>query len=123
MNMRPTTWNFIDLNRLESNGSTGLHAATFFGHVEVVRLLLQKRGVMRHRKNHHGLTAYEEAANDEIRQLFHRPNTNRFSSDSTDNNENIFDFQTDQLFEDDNRAPDDWVDGVDDELDVGCRNL
>jgi ankyrin repeat protein len=53
------TTSFNDLNHLEPNGSTALHAASFFGHPDVVRLLLQERGVMRHRKNRHGLTAYK----------------------------------------------------------------
>ena len=83
-----------------------------------VRLLRQKRGVIRHRKNRHGLTAYDEAASDEIRQLFHRPNIDRFSSHSSDNNENIFNFYNDQLPEDDDKAPKDWVEGIDNEANV-----
>jgi hypothetical protein len=70
---------YEDLNRLEPNGSTPLHAASYTGHVEIVRLLLHKRGCRRDRLNRHGLTAYEEAFSDDIRQLFHRPSgRNRF---------------------------------------------
>lgn len=115
------TASFNDLNRLELNGSTALHAASFYGHADVVRLLLQERGVMRHRKNSHGHTAYEEAATDEIRQLFYRPNNNRFCKDSTDDKENIFDLDIGEQPEDDQydyKAPDDWVAGYDNEHDI-----
>ena len=61
---------------------------------------------------------YDEAASDEIRQLFHRPNIDRFSSHSSDNNENIFNFYNDQLPEDDDKAPKDWVEGIDNEANV-----
>ncbi|CAF2835275.1 unnamed protein product [Rotaria sp. Silwood2] len=76
---------YNDLNRLEPNGSTQLHAATYLGHTEIVRLLLQHHGVRRHRRNRHGHTAYEEAQTDDMRQIFHRPsNKNRFCD-----NENV----------------------------------
>ena len=61
---------FSDLNRLEPNGSTALHAASYFGHTDVVRLLLHQHGVMRHRRNRHGVTVYEEVVTNEIRQLY-----------------------------------------------------
>ncbi|CAF1049675.1 unnamed protein product [Didymodactylos carnosus] len=64
---------YDSFNRLELNGSTPLHAASYYGHSEVVRLLLHQRGCRREHLNRHGLTAYQEAQNDEIRQLFHRP--------------------------------------------------
>ncbi|CAF2634740.1 unnamed protein product [Rotaria sp. Silwood2] len=35
------TISYNDLNTLEPNGSTPLHAATYFGHTEIVHLLLQ----------------------------------------------------------------------------------
>ena len=113
--------NFNDLNHLEPNGSTALHASSFFGHADVVRILLQERSVMRHRKNRHGLTAYEEAANDEIRQLFHRPNSTRFCSDLIVDGKDIFNFTTNELPEDDENddAPNDnWVDGINDDLTI-----
>ncbi|CAF4152273.1 unnamed protein product, partial [Rotaria sordida] len=71
------------LNQPEPNGSTSLHAATYFGHLEIVRLLLHEYGCLRHQQNHSGLTAYEEAQTYEMRQLYHRPsNRNRFFDES-----------------------------------------
>ncbi|CAF4087502.1 unnamed protein product [Rotaria sordida] len=71
------------LNQLEPNGSTPLHAATYFGHLEIVRLLLHEYGCLRHQQNLSGLTAYEEAQTYEMRQLYHRPsNKNRFFDES-----------------------------------------
>jgi hypothetical protein len=76
---------YDQLNQLEPNGSTPLHAATYFGHLNIVRLLLHEYGCQRHLRNHRGFTAYEEAQTDEIRQLYHRPsNENRFNDDSND---------------------------------------
>jgi hypothetical protein len=108
---------FTDLNRLEPNGSTALHAASYFGHTEIVRLLLHQHGVMRHRRNRHGFTAYEEAASDEIRQLFHRPaNSHRFCSDNTDEAQHLFTSTGDEETEDDendnDQLPNDWVQGI-----------
>ncbi|CAF1254373.1 unnamed protein product [Rotaria sp. Silwood1] len=62
-----------DINPLEPDiNSTPLHAACYYGHKEIVKLLLEN-GCDRSKINRHGLTAYEEAANDDIRQLFKRP--------------------------------------------------
>ncbi len=67
--------------------STPLHAASFYGHKEIVQLLIEY-GCDRSQINGHGLTAYEEAANDEIRQLFKRPTGDstitRFQDENTD---------------------------------------
>ena len=52
--------------------STPLHAASYYGHKEIVQLLLQHE-CDRSQLNGYGLTAFEEAANDEIRALFKRP--------------------------------------------------
>ncbi|CAF3331092.1 unnamed protein product [Rotaria socialis] len=74
---------YHQLNQLEPNGSTALHAATFFGHLDIVHLLLHDYSCQRHLRNRHGFTAYEEAETDEMRQLFHRPSdANRFNDDS-----------------------------------------
>ncbi|CAF3377421.1 unnamed protein product [Rotaria sp. Silwood2] len=63
---------YSNVNHLEPNGSSALHVAAFFGHVNIVRLLLDFH-VDRRQRNRYGLTAYQEAKTDEIRQLFHRP--------------------------------------------------
>ncbi|CAF1541127.1 unnamed protein product, partial [Rotaria sordida] len=82
-----------DLNPLEPNvNSTPLHAACFYGHKEIVELLVE-HGCDRSKINGYGLTAYEEAANDEIRRLFKRPQgfncSRRFQDEFT---EDCFDF-------------------------------
>ena len=75
---------YIQLNQLEPNGSTALHAAVYYNHPEIVRILLHEKGVMIHRRNRYNLTAYEEAEDNEIRALFNRPNASqRFWDDAT----------------------------------------
>jgi hypothetical protein len=70
------------MNKLEPNGSTGLHVACFRGHREVVKLLL-KKGVSRSIMNRYKCLPYEEAASDEIRQLFERiPGKERYVANS-----------------------------------------
>ena len=70
------------LDQVEPNGSTALHAASYQGHVEVVRLLL-RGGADRSIQNRYKYLPFDEAANDEIRQLFFRtPNNNRLVSDT-----------------------------------------
>ncbi|CAF0973672.1 unnamed protein product [Didymodactylos carnosus] len=59
---------YEDLNHLEPNGSTPLHAASYVGQTEIVHLLLHERGCRRDLLNRYDLTAYEEAFSDEIRQ-------------------------------------------------------
>ncbi|CAF1277814.1 unnamed protein product [Didymodactylos carnosus] len=68
------------INRIEPNGSTALHVASYQGHKEIVELLLQNHA------NHaiinkHNCTPLEEAKTDEIKQLIitRRKNT-RFCS-------------------------------------------
>jgi ankyrin repeat protein len=72
--------------------STPLHAACYYGHKEIVQLLLEHE-CDRSQINCYGLTAYEEAANDEIRQLFKRPTdgsgVHRFQDETIDG---CFDF-------------------------------
>lgn len=71
-----------DMNKLESNGSTGLHVACYQGHREVVELVL-KKGVSRSIMNKYKCLPYEEAASDAIRQLFQRiPGNSRYVADS-----------------------------------------
>jgi hypothetical protein len=99
------------LNRLELNGSTTLHAASYYGHREIVRLLLHQRGCRSERLNRHGLTAYQEAKNDEIRQLFHRPgNKNRFSDGNEQSAGDILRVDTGEG--EDEFKKDKWLEGM-----------
>jgi hypothetical protein len=71
-----------EMNKLEPNGSTGLHVACFRGHQAVVKLLL-KKGVSRRIMNRFKCLPYDEAASDEIRQLFERiPGKDRYVANS-----------------------------------------
>ena len=82
---------YDQLNQVEPNGSTALHAATYFGYLDIVRLLLHQYGCQRHQKNRHGFTAYEVAQTDEMRQLYHRPsNKNQFSDGQNDSRKKLF---------------------------------
>ena len=59
------------LNRLEANGSTCLHAASYHGHKEIVRFLLAHGACLRV-VNRFGCTALDEAKTEEIAELFPR---------------------------------------------------
>ncbi|CAF1362143.1 unnamed protein product [Rotaria sp. Silwood1] len=105
---------YQDLNRLEPNGSTPLHAASYNGHSIIVGLLLRERGCQRDRVNRHGLTAYEEAQTEEIRQLFYRPSErNRFceedDDDSNDSIGNRFTVNVKKEEKEDDGKPDDFA--------------
>jgi ankyrin repeat protein len=59
-----------EINRVEeSNGSTALHAASFFGHADVVKRLLEV-GASIHTHNGYGKTPEQEASTQEIKDLF-----------------------------------------------------
>jgi hypothetical protein len=58
-----------DINRIESNGSTALHAASYYGHANIVRLLLE-RGADTTIRNKYEKTAKEEASTDEVHSVF-----------------------------------------------------
>lgn len=59
-----------DINMIETaNNSTALHAASYFGHADVVKRLLEAGGNV-HTRNGHGLTAQQEAKTQEIKDLF-----------------------------------------------------
>ncbi|CAF1173345.1 unnamed protein product [Didymodactylos carnosus] len=77
-----------EINRTEPNESTALHVASYYGHGDIVQLLLDDYGVSRDRKNEYGLTTYEDAATDQIRDLFHQSTerTKRFYSDENTTN-------------------------------------
>jgi hypothetical protein len=73
-----------DVNLIEPNGSTALHAASYYGHKDIVKLLLEK-GARRHQLNAYHLSPADEASTPEIKQLFKRPLTEknqRFGSDT-----------------------------------------
>jgi hypothetical protein len=72
-----------EINRPEENGNTCLHAACSFNHPQIVKLLLD-HGAVRNTVNNHGRTPLQEAATDQIKQLFSRVSEAaeaRFSSD------------------------------------------
>ena len=58
-----------EIDRVEANGSTALHAAAHYGHVQIVKLLLS-RNSNTSIQNRYGNTAEDEAANPEIKALF-----------------------------------------------------
>ncbi len=59
-----------EINKVEvANNSTALHAASYFGHPDVVKRLLEV-GANVHTRNGLGLTAEEEAQTQEIKDLF-----------------------------------------------------
>jgi ankyrin repeat protein len=62
------------INWFEPNGSTALHAASYHGHTEIVRILLVSDACRSLRNLRYNLTPYEEARNDDIRRLFSRIN-------------------------------------------------
>jgi ankyrin repeat protein len=102
-------------NRLESNGSTALHAATYFGHHTIVKCLLEN-GCVTWIRNNYNNTPYDEAQDDEMRQLFVRPDrnsgSNRFAS--TDDCFGVVTRNVDRNndeTEDDDNIPKGWVDG------------
>ncbi|CAF3679616.1 unnamed protein product [Rotaria socialis] len=71
-----------EMNKLEPNGSTGLHVACFRGHQEIVKLLLEK-GVSRSIVNRYRCLPYDEAASNDIKQLFERiPDDSRYVANS-----------------------------------------
>jgi len=79
-----------ELNQLQPNGSTPLHAATFYNHKEIVKLLLE-HNCPRTTLNLYGNTAYDEAKSVEMKQLFLRPNsTDRFHETNTAETLSVF---------------------------------
>ncbi|CAF3623881.1 unnamed protein product [Rotaria sp. Silwood1] len=109
---------FIDINQLEPNGSTALHAASYFGHFHVVQFLLE-HGIFRHRRNRYGLTAYEETHNNKIRELFHRPSkSQRFSTNRVEDVQRLFTLEIEELTEDEDTPPNDWIEKGSEEKDI-----
>ncbi len=59
-----------EINKVEeANNSTALHAASYFGHAEVVKRLLEV-GANVHTRNGHGNTPEQEAQTQEIKDMF-----------------------------------------------------
>ncbi|CAF1235942.1 unnamed protein product [Rotaria sordida] len=76
------TMTLDDVDRLEPNGSTSLHVACYYGHSRIVKLLL-KEGADRAILNKYQCLPYDEALNDNIKEIFLRiPNSNRLVSDT-----------------------------------------
>jgi hypothetical protein len=70
------------IDQMEPNGSTALHAACFHGHREIVKLLL-KVGADRAIQNKYQCLPFDEAKNSQIKELFYRvPTTNRLVSNT-----------------------------------------
>jgi hypothetical protein len=66
-----------EIDQVEPNGSTALHAASYHGHADIVKLLLE-RGADRAIRNKFRCLPFDEASTDEIKELFLRiPNSNR----------------------------------------------
>ncbi|CAF2665688.1 unnamed protein product [Rotaria sp. Silwood2] len=72
-----------DLNQFESNESTALHAAAFFGHIDIVRLLMAHGGFLTTLRNRYNLTPAEESS-DTIRQLLLLPDIIQLRFQCTD---------------------------------------
>ncbi|CAF3057514.1 unnamed protein product [Rotaria socialis] len=69
-----------EVDRIEPNSSTALHSASYHGHSRIVELLL-KAGANRAILNKYRCIPYDEAKNDDIKELFLRiPNSNRLAS-------------------------------------------
>jgi hypothetical protein len=61
-----------EINRLEPNGSTPLHAACHQGYQQIIELLLDQGAARRIRSENH-LTPVDETSNQRIKELFQRP--------------------------------------------------
>ena len=77
-----------ELDRMEPNGSTALHAACFYRCEQIISLLLD-RGFTRRVKNKYGLTPIDECPED-LKGLFQRSKTsNRFGGATSLTEENV----------------------------------
>ncbi|CAF1178871.1 unnamed protein product [Rotaria sp. Silwood1] len=71
------TMTLDEIDKLEPNHSTALHAACYHGHIRIVRMLLEA-GADRAIQNKYGCLPFDEALNNNIKELFFRvPNSNR----------------------------------------------
>ena len=70
-NILPFIGNINIINKIQnSTGSTCLHVACYYGHRDVVQILLEYGALHSITNLRHDLTPYEEAYTDEIKQLF-----------------------------------------------------
>lgn len=81
-----------EIDRMEPNGSTALHAAAYYGNTEVVKLLLSK-GAQRTIKNKHGLTPYEEAKAVDIKSMLQATDQAKSKAETPPKNENSAAFE------------------------------
>jgi hypothetical protein len=70
------------INQRVVRGSTSLHVASYYGHIEIVQLLLDAGASAAIRNVDHGLTAYEEARTQSTKDLFRRYRPARFAGNS-----------------------------------------
>ncbi|CAF1071431.1 unnamed protein product [Rotaria sordida] len=69
-NILPFIGNINIINEIQSStGSTCLHVACYYGHRDMVKILLEYGAVHSIRNLRHNLTPYEEATTDDIKQL------------------------------------------------------
>jgi hypothetical protein len=91
-----------DIDRIESNGSTALHAASYFGNANIVRLLLD-RGASTTIRNKHDKTANQEASTDEIKDLFKSVTKPEYDDNNDDDNDEIPQSEFAQVYENANK--------------------
>ncbi|CAF0987799.1 unnamed protein product [Adineta steineri] len=80
---------YEELNQIEPNGYTALHAAVLCNHLDIVKLLLN-HGCSQTILNRYGRTAYQDAHTDEMRILFVRPRSQRFFDNNTTESFKLF---------------------------------
>jgi hypothetical protein len=99
---------YEQLNQIQPNGSTALHAACSLNHPHIVKFLLDN-GCCRTRLDSQKRRAYEVAATEEIRILFDRPWSQRFVQEQ---GAELFNFcSSDDTTEKKLKKPNDWVSG------------
>ncbi|CAF2092749.1 unnamed protein product [Rotaria magnacalcarata] len=78
------------LNALQPNGSTALHAAVFYNHIEIVKILLERK-CPQTTLNRFGNIAYDESKTTEMRQLFNRSDASeRFHDTNTTHSREMY---------------------------------
>lgn len=100
---------YEELNQIDSDGNSALHIATSFNHLAIVQLLLDK-GCSRTILNRRGKTAYQEAYTDEMRALFVRTTSVRFTDENITDSFKLLSIHGNKI-ENENGIPDDWVKG------------